>query len=70
MDKRVNVLETVTVPPAHHARIRHAGLAVEDLAEVPLLPPHLAEVIAPSAGADLQAAVIAAAAATAQAAVE
>ena len=69
MDKRGNVLETVTVQPAHLARIRHAGRAAEDLAEEPLLPPHPVEAIAPSVGVDLQAAVIAAVAATAQAAV-
>ena len=69
MDKRDTVMEIVTAPPAHLARIRHAGRAAVDLAQEQLLPPHPVEAIAPSAGVDLQAAAIVAAAATVQAAV-
>ena len=69
MDKRGNVLETVTAPRAQLVRNQHAGRAAEDLAQQPDLQRHHVEAIAPSVGVDLQAAVIAAVAATAQAAV-
>ena len=73
MDKRGNVLETVTAPRTHLARNLHAGRAAEDLAHklaLQPLQPHPVEAIAPSAAVDLQAAVIVAAAATAQVAVK
>ena len=73
MDKRGNVQENVTVPRAHLARNRHAGRAAEDLAHK-LAPqplrPRSAEAIARRADADLRAAVIAVAVATAQVAVK
>ena len=70
MDKRESVLETVIAPPARLARNRRAGRATEDLAQQSALLQHRVEAIAPSAGVDLQAAAIVAAAATAQAAVK
>ena len=65
MDKRGTVLETVTAPSAQLVLNRHVGRAAEDLAHKPLLRPRRVEAIAPSAGVDLQAAVIVAAAAIA-----
>jgi hypothetical protein len=70
LDKRCNVLETVTAPLAQLVRNRHAERAAEDLAQQPDLQRHHVEAIAPSVGVDLRAAVIVAAAATAQVAVK